>query len=363
MLSSPYILCYYIWCYIEVIALIEKEIFRKSLPNYDQLLDYGFVVDHDDYVYFKKIESNSFEIKVVISCNEVKGFVYDLDMNEEYTSFRIENTTGEFAGRIRKQFIDLLIDIRAHCFNVQYFVGSQANRISQMILNRFGDAPFFEWESTPDFGVFKNKNNMKWYGLIMNINAQKFGLDDQMIDVINLKLDPNHIQQLLKEDGYYPAYHMNKKYWLSVFLDDTLSDDDIFSLIEESYSYTVRHKGGSWLVPANPHYYDIEKAFQSNNIIRWKQSSNIQVGEIVYIYVGKPVSAILYKCLVKKNNIPYESLNSNVKIHSVMEIEKLETYSKDLFPFSILQQYGVKAIRGPRSMTQELEKYIIEKTR
>ena len=146
--------------------------------------------------------------------------------------------------------------------------------------------------------------------------------------------------------------------------DDSLSDEEVFSLIKESYSYTVKNSNpGEWIVPANPKYYDIESAFKHNKIINWKQSSDVKIGDIVYIYVGSPVSALLYKCKVLKNNIPYSYSDSNVKMKYIMKIELLEEYSKELFPFSILKEYGVRAVRGPRYITHELVDYINKRTR
>ena len=37
---------------------------------------------------------------------------------------------------------------------------------------------------------------------------------------------------------FYKAYHMNKKKWISIILDETLSDEDIFKYIDESYQLT-----------------------------------------------------------------------------------------------------------------------------
>ena len=62
---------------------------------------------------------------------------------------------------------------------------------------------------------------------------------EDKVEVINLKLNKDEIPDLCKKDGIYPAWHMNKKYWVSVTLDDTLTDDEVMKYIEESYSYTV----------------------------------------------------------------------------------------------------------------------------
>ena len=54
-------------------------------------------------------------------------------------------------------------------------------------------------------------------------------------DIINLKLESDEIETLIKKEGFYPAYHMNKKYWITLILDETLSDETIIEYIKKSY--------------------------------------------------------------------------------------------------------------------------------
>ncbi|WP_304427702.1 MmcQ/YjbR family DNA-binding protein [Dubosiella newyorkensis] len=44
---------------------------------------------------------------------------------------------------------------------------------------------------------------------------------------------------MLQEKGIYPGWHMNKKTWISLVLDGTLTDETIQKLIEESYQATL----------------------------------------------------------------------------------------------------------------------------
>ena len=69
------------------------------------------------------------------------------------------------------------------------------------------------------------------------IDKNKSGL----IEVINVKINPNDKDNLLKIEGIYEAYHMNKKSWISIVLDDTLSDDLISELIDNSYKLVSKH--------------------------------------------------------------------------------------------------------------------------
>ena len=109
-----------------------------------------------------------------------------------------------------------------------------------MIKKKYGDSPIFKWDKYPTLGVFQNKDTNKWYALVMDIAGEKFNLNIGNVTAMNVKLDVNEIPSLLKKKGFYPAYHMNKKYWISVLLDDSISDEVIMELIDESYQFSKK---------------------------------------------------------------------------------------------------------------------------
>lgn len=47
---------------------------------------------------------------------------------------------------------------------------------------------------------------------------------------------------ICNKKGIYIAYHMNKKNWVSIILDDTLTDNEIISLIDISYNNSNKKK-------------------------------------------------------------------------------------------------------------------------
>ncbi len=103
-----------------------------------------------------------------------------------------------------------------------------------------------------------------------------------------------------------------------------------------------------WLVPANPKYYDIVHAFDDTDEIEWKQGAGIICDDIVYMYVGSPVSAIMYKCIVTETDIPYDFEDENLKITALMKIRLLKRYEPEEFTFEKLKEvYGIYAVRGP----------------
>lgn len=115
-----------------------------------------------------------------------------------------------------------------------------------------------------------------------------------------------------------------------------------------------------WLIPANPKYYDIMNAFNDTDIITWKQSTKIQLGDIVFVYVGAPVSAIIFQCRVLEVNLPYNYQTKELKINHVMRIQKIKKYAQTDFTFKKLASFDVKVIRGPRHVPQDLLKKLIK---
>jgi predicted DNA-binding protein (MmcQ/YjbR family) len=59
---------------------------------------------------------------------------------------------------------------------------------------------------------------------------------------MNLKCDPNHAFELRDLfDSVIPGYHMNKKHWNTVILDESIPDGEIERMIDHSYTLVVRN--------------------------------------------------------------------------------------------------------------------------
>ncbi len=233
------ICCYNNIVLMEVLMMMETEIFQKCKVNFKKLLEYGFTYESHLY-HYSTVLTNHFRADIVITEDgTLSGAIYDLITGEEYTNFRVKNQTGPFVSSIREEYRNILEKIRISCFTTQYFISNQANRITSLIMQKFDIHPDFPWKISPEFGVFRNKGNKKWFALLMNIDRDKLEKSSTgMIEVINVKVNQNKVSLLLKKKGIFPAYHMNKKNWITIALDDSLSDQEIFSYIEESYDYT-----------------------------------------------------------------------------------------------------------------------------
>lgn len=115
---------------------------------------------------------------------------------------------------------------------------SQINKIIEHIKTEYAAEPEFLWpDRYPSYAVFRHHDNKKWFALVAAISSKSLGLkEDKTIDVINLKFDKNQTYDFAETSNHiFPAYHMNKNNWITIWLDGTLSDQLIFKLIKKSY--------------------------------------------------------------------------------------------------------------------------------
>ncbi len=233
------------------------------------------------------------------------------------------------------------------------------------VKKQYGSEPEYLWARYPGYAVFRHTDNNKWYCIVMNVKREKLGLPggDEFADVLNVKLnDPLLADMLVREKGFLPGYHISRGCWVSVLLDGTVPMKRITALIDTSYKVTAsaakKHQirpPKEWVIPSNPKYYDIVRAFDSSDTIEWKQGKGIRKGDTVYMYVGAPVSAILYKCAVIETDIPYDYRVKDLTITALMKIQLLRRYPPDRFTFGVLNdEYGIFAVRGPRGIPDSL---------
>lgn len=92
-------------------------------------------------------------------------------------------------------------------------------------LEVFGTSPDYPFDEDFETAVLRHADNRKWYAIVMRVPRRKFGLrSDEVIDVVNLKLPTEMFGSFDVSDGVYPAYHMNKRHWISVLLPDAPED-------------------------------------------------------------------------------------------------------------------------------------------
>lgn len=235
--------------------------------------------------------------------------------------------------------------------------------IIKYVKKKYKSRPEQLWARFPEYTVFRHADNQKWFGIIMDVTADKLGLPGtERTDILNVKLgDPLLADILTSQEGYFRGYHSGKGNWVSILLDGTVPFDEICLQIDVSYIATASgaeklrfRPAREWIIPANPKYYDVEHAFDERRIIEWKQGKGIKAGDTVFMYVAAPVSAILYKCRVTETDIPCND-TGELRITALMRIKLLKRYRHTEFSFERLKnEFGIFAVRGPRGIPQEL---------
>ena len=232
------------------------------------------------------------------------------------------------------------------------------------IKKKYKVLPEYPWRKYTGNAVFRHSDNNKWFALVIDVERNKLGFSgSDYVDAINLKVDDMFFRSMIiQEEGIMPAYHMNKMHWITVVLDGTVPEDRVFDLIDMSFMATASAKKKEkirppkeWIIPANPKYFDIVHAFDDTDIINWKQGAGIKKGDTVFMYVGLPVSAVMYKCKVTETGILYEHENKYITIKALMKIKLQKRYDPEEFTFEVLKsEYGIYAVRGPRGIPNSL---------
>lgn len=105
--------------------------------------------------------------------------------------------------------------------------------------DHYGILPDSPFEDDLDTMVYRHTDNKKWFALVMRIPKKRLKLEgEEYIDVVNLKCAQEIIDDLWRENGIFPAYHMNKKHWLTLALDGSCADETVRWVLQISYDLT-----------------------------------------------------------------------------------------------------------------------------
>ena len=93
----------------------------------------------------------------------------------------------------------------------------------------------------PDVSVFRHSRNQKWFAVTMQVNAKKLSLPrNDTVWIANLKIAEEIRDSFLHQKGIFPAYHMNKKHWVSALLDGSVDCETLTFLLDVSYDLTKK---------------------------------------------------------------------------------------------------------------------------
>lgn len=221
---------------------LKNELTNKSI-NYSKLLDYGFQKKGKEYIYIAKIYNDQFQMIVIFSKESNASKLIDIISGDEYVLVDIQDSTGEFVGKVRAEYENKLKDIIEKCTTPNVFKSNQAKKIIKYIREKYDDGLEFLWEKYDNNAIWRNKANDKWYGLLLTVSKRKLGIDsDDIVEIIDLRYQKEKVDEIINGKNIYPGYHMNKKSWITIILDDSIAIDEIYDLIDNSYELSSLKK-------------------------------------------------------------------------------------------------------------------------
>ena len=215
------------------------EIFKAYQFNSKKAKEYGFLEKQGVWTYSSTILQGDFLMKITVEDSDLTFQVFDQETGELYPQVHMESMRGTFVGTVREACLEVLYSIRKACFEVQEFLCPQTKRIMAFVQEKYGNQLEYLWEKSPDTAVLRHEDNQKWYAILMRIPWDRLDKGREgLVEAVNLKHD--QVADLLSQMGIFPAFHMNKRYWISLPLDDTLTDEKVLGLFERSWFLTSK---------------------------------------------------------------------------------------------------------------------------
>lgn len=195
--------------------------------DYELLKKYGFKKVDEVYEFECDIKNSNLSLIIRLD-DHVDVKIIDKDFNDEYLPFK-NKMSGEYSSQIEDEVKNIILDIKDKCVLKNNLV----DEIKKYVKDKDNVVLDYPWRDTPDFCTLKVKD--KWFGLIMNVKYKVLGFDtDELVDIINIKLDPLEIEELIDNKIYFKAYHMNKKYWITILLNSKTDKEKLFELLDKS---------------------------------------------------------------------------------------------------------------------------------
>ena len=220
---------------------IFEKIFKDKKANKEKLLMYGFTENENCFLYQRQIMEGEFKIVIKIKDGQIETAVYEVETGELYTLHLIPHAQGAFVGNVRLEYLSLLEDIGQKCFEYDVFREDNTKKIIEFVKQEFDSSLEFLWPKFSNNAICRRQDNQKWYIIFIKISADKIGLNDKkLIEIIDLRVNKTDLNRLLDHKTFFPAYHMNKKSWITIKLDSVKHIEQIYDLIRASYALALK---------------------------------------------------------------------------------------------------------------------------
>lgn len=119
----------------------------------------------------------------------------------------------------------------------------------------------------------------------------------------------------------------------------------------------------TFITTCNLGRFDLIEHFNSDTYVVWKDISKCRIDDIVYVYVGRPYSQLMYKCRVIEKNCDVSNCNYiELNVQKKKEFMKLELMSElsTKIPLNELLEHGLKTVQCSTQAAEQLIDFINE---
>lgn len=209
-----------------------NNIFDKYIFSPDKAAACGFEEHNGVYTSRRELSESGFYAVFDITENSFEANVFEEPDGDEYLPFNT-NSDGGFVSGIRANVDEIKDEMIRECFIPADIKGALLGYVRE----KYGTVPEAPWGALNEYHTLNTAKKHKWYGLFMLIPYRYLGVDKEgKINVLNLKVKPEDIPPLIDNVHYFPSYHMNKKYWISILLDRDADTEHIKKLLDDSYA-------------------------------------------------------------------------------------------------------------------------------
>ncbi len=202
------------------------------------LISFGFEKNNDEFIFKKSI--GSLELILIAKLDREEKLsvtVMDSLTNEEFRLHLSPKAKGEYVQSVRNEIDKLESSIKNSCAISDLF-SLQWQKIVEYIDHKYCAPIECMWKEkfNSDEGIFRREDNKKWFAALLICNRKTLtGKGVGKMEVLNVRVDPEKIDSIVDKKLYFPGYHMNKKNWLSIVLNEGCTLETIFAFIDESY--------------------------------------------------------------------------------------------------------------------------------
>ncbi|MBO4386588.1 MAG: MmcQ/YjbR family DNA-binding protein [Treponema sp.] len=215
-----------------------SSIFSSALASENSFPKFGFKKEKNGFVCKKNLNPPCQDFYVLLKINpsleNLSAEVFDSETDEKYALFEMPSANGSFVAKIRGQVKELVKEFQKTCFKTS----SPKEKYLEFIKETLAAEADFPWEDSPDYSVYRCPSG-KWFALVMKIKFRQLlpsSASEEEVWVVNLKAAPEKIKDLTNKKSVFPAWHMNKKHWITVLLTAATDFKNLCDLTLQSYN-------------------------------------------------------------------------------------------------------------------------------